>query len=496
MGDFVAVEFDTYDTGTSAIVSRYLCSSGPLARLSGATGQYIPALLDLPIMLGASLDVEQYGQSPRGTVNAATIKFAIDSSMYSWFASNYHWIGHAFRVYSADAFSASIADYTLVYTGRIGDLSLTDIEATVTVGDASVALDGAIVSDFYGSSAITTLVGRPKPKVWGQVRSIDPILENEATLLYRVSTRSGGIASIGQTRVGGIPWNQITTGPTPVARGGQWQVTSLANGTFVLGALTNGAEVRCDVNSSDYATMDTSALLTSIVGGLLTMDSGSMAQLTTDYPALVGFKTGLDPLNRLDVMDDIMRSAVGWWYVTAAETVRAGIVAAPGTPSLYLNAAGSSVSGPARAIQSVTLSSVIPPAYRVRVESNRIWDPQTVFYETVAQLTQDIYKSSGHVNEAAVDTALQTADPRAIDMPLVRALCALDADGQDLRDRVAAAFSSQRFIFDVEAWLVDGDIDLYDSVQLTWGPWDLPCRVHQLLIPYGGGAPARLRLWG
>lgn len=497
MANFVAVEFDVYDVVGDAIVTRYLCSAGPLYRAS--TTAYEPRLTNLPIMIGVSLAVELYGQTVRGAVNAGRIEFLVGgdslstNTVYDWFTSRYHWLGHDFRVYESNTYSSDISDYTLVYTGRIADISMTDTLASITTTDASSDLDGALVDDFYDSSMPAGIAGQPRPYQWGRTLLIEPVLEVEATLTYRVSARIGGIADVTKVTVGGLSWNKVTSAP----RGGQWCIVVGYAGLIQLGAVPLGGEIRADVNSFDYATMDTAALMSLFISGKLSADATSMSQLSTDYGALVGYWTSTNPVNRLDAMDDVMRRAVGWWYVGFDEKLRAGVIKAPGTPTLYLNSSGASASGAARTIHSVKLMQVIPPAWRVRVEFDRNWVPNHTFYETVADNYRASYSAAGeHITDPAEDTALHANDPRAVDMELIRALCLIDTEANAVRDRVAAAFSVQRFLFQVEVWIDAGDIELYDTVQLTYGPWDMPCRVHGLTQAFGGGAPSVLQLWG
>jgi hypothetical protein len=232
----VAVEFDLIRRAlVPSNVTVRLCSRGPVtATIAGERVLYLPFLF-VPILVGSSLSVAQPGQSAQATPNGGQIKFGLHESALPWLG--YIWEGFPFRVYVGE-FAEGHDGLSLAYVGRVDKLTADLVQgvATVTATDARVDLDGPLVTDLYGDSALEALRGRPQPRLFGRGFSLAPALEDEADEVYRVSrTALDGASGL---RVGGIAWD----GVGGVAAQGQWSLDTAA-GTVRLGGSTRRRRV-------------------------------------------------------------------------------------------------------------------------------------------------------------------------------------------------------------------------------------------------------------
>ena len=314
----VAVEIDLYDRDSLATVTLRL-SSGTLF---DGDDQFVP-VLHLPILLGSRISGDNYGQVQRGTPNGGEISFAIHGDEVVGVALlsarldqlRYHWVGRPFRVYSGVSPTGLKSDLDLVYTGAVADLVHDTLKASVKTTDTANTLNRNLFITAYDDSFPVAIQGKFPPNLWGKLSSIEPLLEDEPTQLYRVSNPSAQLDDILAVRVGGVAWERTASDP-PGA--GQW-VPDLPQGTFKLGSSTDGGEVRVDAQAVGFDTLYTGDLLTDIVtraGG--TVDAGAPRFFSTNNDDLVGYHTGSDAVNVLDLLDDITQRQGGWWSMTPA----------------------------------------------------------------------------------------------------------------------------------------------------------------------------------
>ncbi len=246
---WVALEIDLRPQSTNeAIYTLRLGNRGPLQRIvHNVRYQYSPRLItDITIGTGISISTGStatpfYQQPLRGQPNGGTISWIIDPNSPEWFGpGDTSIIGSTFRLYTGYTFddgpttgkdwsSDFSSDFgpiyispdvdnnlTLVYTGHVVDFAI-DITgrpptATIQTTDASSDLDKSLVDDLYPSDfPIASLQGKPKPQLIGRKFSIEPILEDQVSLTYRVTRLDPGEIALGdvtQLTVGGIPWRR------------------------------------------------------------------------------------------------------------------------------------------------------------------------------------------------------------------------------------------------------------------------------------------------
>jgi len=487
---WVAVEFDLVGPNNNDFMLR-IGNRGTLTRVvGGQLHEYDPRLTNLPIQLGTtitvtgSISVTQYGSPTRTQPNGGTIEFALDEKV--WEFLSYHWVGHKFRVYEGendDPARADVdADLTLVYAGRIAGITYDTKTASIQTTDETIQWDNPLVTDFYDQTSPVAIRGRPKPYVWGLAYSIKPEIEDEAAQIWGVSHRPGGLDTILEVRVGGVPWNLNFSGPPGP---GEW-TPNLANGTIQLGSPPLSFDVRCDAQQGQFTLAE---LLTDIItsaGGEVNVNS--MAELNVAVPGLAGFATSTSPINRLNAIDEFMTSAGCWWGVGPFGKVIAGVIDTPGTTAtLALTKTETN---------TMALNTVQPPAWRIRVGYRRNWEPETNFAPAVLQTEQARWSAIAPIVEPHFeDNTVLANEPRAVDVPMLNSSLVQPTDAFNVQSRLVSAWGTIRSLYDTTAFLRPEDIKLYDTVAVDYMMVTGHFRITSAIRAIGGG-PATLQLWG
>jgi hypothetical protein len=494
-----AIECDLWDG--DAITTLRLCDVGPIL---GSEHEFEPRLF-VPIEIGSRIVASGFSDVlPSAGNSGGTIELSLQDSRVGFHAEDNpiwawldrHWQGRTFRIYIGEL-GASFADYTLAYTGRIDDLTHDTLRASIKIGDASIDLDDVLVSDLYPKEdgIPDTIQGRPKPEVRGSVYNVAPILLTDtdagAPLTYQVSRLV--LDDIMEVRVGGIPWDRVALDPVA----GQW-APDLAAGTLTLGGITGGLDVRCDARGVGWATMTTATLMTALIteaGGAV--DTAAMTALDIAAPYTIGWFTDTEERNRLDAFDAIMTGVVGWWGVDIDGLFSAGVLESPPVlddpdtpddpdivPDVSLNHNN---------VDSIQLSRILPPAWRVRVEHTRNWSPLSSFADAVRETDKQRWEDPGIVAAAFEDETIKTDEPRAVDLPLIRSLVNAEADAIEIRDRAADLFSTSRRLYETKGW-VDPSV-LFGVASVEYLMVSGSFRVLGVTRAYGAG-PTTLHLWG
>jgi hypothetical protein len=325
---WVAVEIDLWDSAnpqnSDGTTTLRLSNRGILTRtIGGDLFQYDPRL-KVPFELASTLTIFSGGgdngseftmfQEPLRGQTSATIEWAIDTEFAQWLnPGQYRWLGSRARVYEGEtkaevtfvATGGHLFPYetidvdtslTLIYTGAVSALSFVlgaesgSQTGTVQITDGTVLLDKSLVDEFYDSSFPTSLQGKPKPQLWGRRLSIEPVLEDAANLVYRVSRTS--LDDITEVRVGGVPWARATAGSNFTSPD---LSPSLTNLLAQYNALSASLQAQYDsVVGSDPANFNNGAGLQNKVNlvALLTAYNALSTSRQGDYNGVVGSETG------------------------------------------------------------------------------------------------------------------------------------------------------------------------------------------------------------
>ncbi len=485
---WVAVEVDVFDENDDPLTIR-MGNRGTIKRtVDGVLYQYEPRLAQIPLQLGTTINVTQYGSPVRGQPNGGVIQFEVDAAIWQWF--QYRWIGQTFRVYegqSVDPIQTDVdEDLTLVYVGRIASLKHDTLIGTLQTTDESLQWDNPLVTSFYDTSFPAPLQGKPKPFLWGYGFGIEPQIEDEATQKYAVSHRPGGLDFISQVRVGGIPWNFNAAGPPSQ---GEW-TPDLPNGTFVLGSPTLGMDVRCDAQQGVFSVAGLIRWMIEDAGG--EVDDDYMGRLDAALLVPISYATSTTPVNRLDAIDDFVTNSGCWWSCGPLAKAIAGVIDVPAAIANTLLDDGSR----GRAIKTLDLNTIHPPAWRIRVGYQRNWSPETGFAPSVLQVEQNKWSTSGQVYEPHYENNdILDLEPRAVDVPQLTGTFVAKNDAHVVQQRLVPAWGTVRSLFDVTAYLRPEEITLYDTVAVNYMMVSGLFRITSAIRAVGLG-PATLQLWG
>jgi hypothetical protein len=480
-GPEMAVEFDLYSDRLAGIKTLRLCGRGPLFSRAVPGENYIPCLIS-PIRLGTAISIQSYGQPMRALENQGTIEFAIDEVLASVaFTDDVHWIGREFRAYegvtSANNF---VEDLTLVFTGRVTDVSHDTKVASIRTGDSSIDLDGPLVAELYPTSALPSIAGKPRPQVWGTVFCIEPVLIDDVNLIYEVSRTP--LTEVLAVRVGGIEWQQSDIYP-PGA--GEWYVDLLTS-LIALGSDTLGGDVRCDVIGEPVSGLGNLIVKIAAIFGL---PVDGLALQTMDN--LHTFDVGLyarEPVNGMNALDDAVVGSAAWWGETPTGLLTAGFVSPPSpVPDVPTRLDATNV-------LSMALNQTIPPAWRVPVEYERHWQTEGQFFEGVDEVEKQRWSVPG-LKVSRENPAIKTAEPRAFDIPTMRSIVIESPNATTINNMFWEAWSVPRKVLSCEAWIDPREIKLYDTIAVDYMMFQGNFRIMSAVRAIGGGA-AQLQLWG
>lgn len=484
----VAVVIDFYNTAVSATAPLYLCGRGPLtATVSGAAVQFEPCLVT-PIVITTSIPID-VGHSVRGSPPGGTIQFALNDTTRPYL--KYAAKGRTVSIYEGnfgDAFSA----LTLVFAGRVLEVQHDTYRATISISGARLDADTPLVNAVFDEPSPAEIVGRPQPMTWGTAYSVPVVLVFPDIYVWRIATTGFSIDGVNilplvnAVRVGGVAWDKVSAGTPPGP--GQWR--QYGDIDIQLGGTTDNGEIRCDAQAPDpavYPVFDTAALVSTAVAITgASVDDARQADLRAAAPFLVGFHTFTDLTNIQDALDAIMAGIIGWWCESAAGKIIAGVHNQPVEPSVMTLTDVE--------ILSCSLEAVIPPAWRIRVEYKRNWHPGTQFFSAVTEAETQAQSAPGIIAPPREDASIKTANPRAVDIPLVRSLLVTEIDALTIQDRAHQAFGVERRLYSVSAFLTTPP-DLFAVVRLTYKDINTLCRVFSVGRSVGGG-PHQLQLWG
>lgn len=493
MPSLVAVEFDLYSDRLQGIRTVRLCNRGPLFSRLFPGENYEPRL-NTPINLGTTISFQSYGQPLRALDNQGVIEFKIGNEIVAWqgirqytsfvdrmLDGDLHWIGGSFRVYEGErAPNNFVEELELVYSGRVTDVSHDTKTCSVRTGDASIDLDNPLVSDLYPVTSLPSIASKPRPLTIGTVFCIEPVLVDEINLIYEASNRP--IDGISDSRVGGISWPQSLVGPPGP---GEWFVnTTFAHVEF--GSDLLGGDVRCDVSGEEVTGLG--ALISKIASRFnVPVDEIAMQTIDDVHRFEVGYYAR-DAVNGLAALDDIVTGCGCWWGITATGLITGGFVGSPADTAdvgIVLDNTN---------ILSISLSRMLPPAWRVPVEFERHWQVQGQFFEGVDENDKQRWSSSG-LKVSRQDDDIKIAETRAYDVPTMRSVVVREQDANVINDIFWEAWSVPRHIVDCTAWVDVRELHLYGTIAVNYMMFQKNYRIISA-VPSIGGGPAQLQLWG
>ncbi len=477
--------YDRFDVTTKII---RICNRGPLFDIGGE--QFLPQL-EVPILLGVRIGADVYGQRLKGEVAGGDIMFTTHMLEEFFNPERYHWMNQEFEIYTGISDSGELSDLDLIYTGVINDMTIDNgfLHASLKTADKSNLLNKPLLTEVYDASFPPAIVGKLKPRLLGRVIGLEPVLEDEVNLIYRVSW-GVELDDVTNLRVGGVPWDKVASPPGP----GQYSFSAVG-GTVQLGSDTLGGAVRCDAQSVGYADFYTGDLLSYIInlaGGI--SDSESERFFSSNHDDRVGYWTGTESLNVLDLLDEITYRQGGWWSeANGSGKILYKPLTYPRGPFvseefLFLSQVE---------ILSIQQSKLIPAIWRIRVEYAPNWTPINQFFEGVSDVEKALQSATGILPDLVnglFDNSIKDLDPAAGDIYL-RTLCWEKIPAYFIGSRLFGAWRFERRLFDVKAFCDPSLVKIYTNVNLRYSFLNLTGLAHSAVKSIGGGSN-QFQIWG
>lgn len=440
----IAVEIDAWDVENEVEVTIGLCNKGSLTAVEYIRG-FEPNLIT-PVQIGSGILGGGYGEPIRAEPNLGKIEFELDEITWPWL--DYSYFGREIRIYKGEM-GDRFGDLELVFKGKTtGDVDHDELKAGFTITDNGFNLNKPLINELYENTGLT-IDGLPKPRLYGRGFNIEPILIDDIGLIYQISDRK--LYGILEIRVGGIPWEKKNYASEP----GQWQ--DLFNGTFSLGGVVLGGEVRCDALAEGWDELTSGKLFQEIIedfGG--EVDELKIEELNTIAPYLVGKWIGVENINIQDFIDEIANSIGGWWGYGNSGKAMLVVFKTKAEIDFELNDSD---------ISDLNVAELIAPVYRFRFEYYRNNSPNNQLYDAVSEEKKDLFKRPGTIT-GFTDLNILHSEPMAIDVPVVRSLIMTDSDMQGVVDRLSDIWTFRQIIYNII--VPDLRFKLYDKILINY----------------------------
>lgn len=240
------------------------------------------------------------------------------------------------------------ADFPITFTATIESVELTEDALVFVFRDRLTELDKPLISAAYlGNNALPAgleggadIAGSQKPRGYGTVKNMAPVLVNTARLIYE----TGPCASItavydkGVALSKGTDYTSQSQMETTAPASGQFRVWP-AGGYFRLGSSPVG-KITADVT---YSSMITSAAKIAeqiaLAAGVVSADitAADVTALHTDNGALIGLLVA-NGETAIACLDQVIGSVGGWYGFDSLGKLRMGRLELPaGTPAVEFN---------------------------------------------------------------------------------------------------------------------------------------------------------------
>ena len=329
--------------------------------------------------------------------------------------TGYNFTGFRIRIWTGA--DTDFADYTLRYSGVCKDMEFSQDLLQLTLSDFSTQFDAPLGTPVFagtgGAEGTSDLKDVLKPACFGQVFNMEPVLVDATDLIYQVHFREieaiDGVFDLAAELTSDGDTADLAAW-TPVA--GKYK-TDLSKGLFRLGAKPAGlitADVRGDSNGGYVSSAGDLVVRVLQFADTenITVDPGVITALNTanSAPCSLQIKAAL---NVSQVLDALLRSIGGYWYVDWLGNLQLGVVEF-GASAASLD--DSEVSGLQRVATRPPvwqLKHSCNPTYRVHSQSEIV---STADWNTLANKPTDeeIFNSSVAVRNLLNSFATEQVD--------------------------------------------------------------------------------------
>lgn len=316
--------------------------------------------------------------------------------------------------------------------------------------------------------------GQPKPRVYGAVKNVAPVLVNTARLIYQVS--DGALAAVdavydrGAALTAGAAYSSESDLQSNAPAAGQYRVW-LAGGLVRLGSLPSG-QVTVDASEGASAAARRAGALLSRIAQQMGLTAGEVS--AADVAALdaaAAYELGAvvqGDETALAVMDRVALSVGAWYGFDRLGVLRLGRLVAPsGTPATDLTEI--SITGLERIAQDAL------PAWRVVLGWGRNETVQTDDVAGSVTAARRAWLAESARTATAEDATVKNRYKLAGELRR-ETLLTTQANAEAEAARLLALYKVRRDTFKVRARLSAEEveeIDLGQVVRLTWGRYGL-----------------------
>lgn len=453
----IVVELQAAIDAAGTIQTFYLSTDGYTTTPSDTPANmfFDPRLKD-----PASIGISAFGDGRTGGAtkleSGEIVIENVDGDLDGWL--NYSFDGRPVVIRVGNAGDAYPSSFKTILSGTAESLDAGWSKLVVVLKDKQWYLDRPLLTTTYlgnnslpnGLEGVSDIIGKVKPRVYGKVFNITPVLVNTSKLTYQVS--DGIINDISAVYDRGLSLTKGTNHATSTllqastVTGGTYE-TCFAEGYFRLGS-TPAGEVTADVLQGSSAANRTAAQILNSVALSAGLSAGEISSsdvtaLDTATSAVLGVYVN-DESTSQSVMDSIAQSVSAWFGFDSLGVLRMGRLLTPTTSEvLALDQYDIEENIERRAAKDTGI-----PAYRVTVDHTKMFTVQTsdfagaVSIPTRAIISQE-YRTS-KAEDLSILTQWKSSEPLQFTTLLTSST---DADTEAAR--LLAIYKVKRDVFDV-----------------------------------------------
>lgn len=258
------------------------------------------------------------------------------------FMSEYGFTGRTVTIRQGDSGAAYPGEFVTVFAGVIAKAEFSNAAVKFTITDRQATLKLPLQNAFYGGTnalpagidgVATDLKGKPKPRVYGQVRKAPPVLVNTSRLIYQLSDKNGSVSAVfdgGAALTAGAAYSSQADMETTAPSAGQYRVWASAAGIFI--RLGSSAVRGVTVDAADTSSGSAAQLLKLIAidAGIASGDisAADVTALDALNAAVCGYYvSGTE--SAITAMDFVANSIASFYYFNALQALRIGRIDAP-----------------------------------------------------------------------------------------------------------------------------------------------------------------------
>lgn len=274
----------------------------------------------------------------------------IDGSYDVW--SEYSFAGRPVIIRSGERGAYPMA-FPIIFQGTVENIEMEDGKIIIRLRDKQYILNVPMLTNRYAGNNVlpngfegtaNDLGGKVKPRCFGSVLNIAPVLVNTSQLIYQVN--DGAVAAIRAVYDGGAPLllqrdyaTKLALASAIVDQGAY--STCLAEGLFKIGFAAS-QQVTADVDQGGSQSSRTVAqILKQLASFALSVDEVAAADVTAMdlfSSAVVGIWIEDDSTTIQSAMDQIAASINAWYSFDSNGILRMGVMTSPaGVPTLSLD---------------------------------------------------------------------------------------------------------------------------------------------------------------